>query len=176
MADYDSGSTGVGKLHISFAKPDDLVTTSNVEMPQLGHKYQPVHRKKNESRKYAEFKYQMDKLMQGRKRINSEDYNRYLSKVSHSVGTRVVTLKTAVYTGHYLKENGITIVDFYDHRHWKYLKDYAVFKAERDKYPNAYGKELAKLRKRVSAKTGISEKTLKGMKYEYKWRSEHDNQ
>ena len=51
-----------------------------------------------------------------------------------------------------------------------------MFKAERDKHPNAYGKELANLRKRVSAKTGISEKTLKGMKYEYKWKREHDNQ
>lgn len=176
MADYDSSSTGVGKLHISFAKPDDLVTTSNVETPQLGHKYQPKRRSKSKSQKYDDFKYQMDKLMQGRKRVNSDDYNRYVSKVSHALGKKVVTLKTAIYTGHYLKENGITIVNFHDQRHWQYLKDYAVFKAERDKNPNAYGKELSKLRKRVSAKTGISEETLKGQKYEYKWQAEHDNQ
>lgn len=175
MADYDSGSTGVGKLHISFAKPDDLVTTSNVEMPQLGHKYQPKRTHKSNLQQYDDFKYQMDKLLNGRKRINNDDYNRCLSKVSHALGKKVVTLKTAVYTGHYLKESNITIVNFHDQRHWQYLKDYAVFKTERDKCPNAYGKELAQLRKRVSAKTGIGEMTLKGQKYEYKWRSEHDD-
>lgn len=175
MGDYDTGSTGVGKLHISFAKREDLVTLSNVEMPQLGHKYQPVHREKSKSRKYADFKYQMDKQLKGRKRVNSNDFNKCLTTASRALGTKVITLKSPFYKGHYLKDSGITIVSFYDERHRKYLKDYAVFKSERDKYPNAYGKERANLRKRVSDKTGVSEKTLSGLMYEYKWQAEYDN-
>lgn len=175
MGDYDTGSTGVGKLHISFAKREDLVTLSNVEMPQLGHKYQPVHRKKSESRKYADFKYQMDKQLKGRKRINSNEFNDYLAVASKSLGTKVITLKSPFYKGHYVRERHLTIVTYFDENHRKYLENYKKFKAERDKHPNAHGKELADLRKRVSKQIGIDERTLGGLKYEYQWQAEHDN-
>ena len=175
MADYDISSTGVGKLHISFAKSDDLVTLSNVEMPQLGHKYQPKRRSKSKSQKYDDFKYQMDKQLKGRKRVNSDEFNDCLAVASKALGTKVNTLKSPFYKGHYVREHHLTIVTYFDENHRKYLANYKKFKKERDKHPNAQGLELKALRQRVSKQTGVSEKTLSGMKYEYAWRKERDD-
>ena len=71
------------------------------------------------------------------------------------------------------KENSIAKSRKHDKEiHQKWEVNYKIFKSYRDKQPDARGKELEELYKKVSEQTDISPYTLKGLMYEYKWRAE----
>ena len=103
MADFDIGSTGVAKLHYSFApaKEFDIETERKRIMQQNGHLERrttwvaPVANQVK--RDEYESRYQVFKKMR--------DAGKPESEIASAIGVSKVTLKSPRYSGRYQKEN-----------------------------------------------------------------------
>lgn len=180
MADYCIGSTGVAQLHISFAKPKDLVQLP-VQVAEQGRRNYvipvvPRKRKLNSEERYMRFEEFMDKKLRGRTKISGSEMNEILAQVAKSLSMKVASIRNTLLKRYY-KGHDVTVTAGFNHeRSLKYQHDYKRFKEVRDKYPEISATKRQKLFEKLAAELHLSVKTLSGERYEVKWRKEYETE
>ncbi|WP_419154481.1 hypothetical protein [Weissella bombi] len=165
MADYCIGSTGVAQLHISFAKPENLVTLDSRGVPD-----HVTHSRLDE---YGEFEKRFKFLISNKKIIPNSEKNMVMKNISKAMHIGQWVLEKR-YLERFCKNNGVTIADYHEDKHVKYTRNYQLFTKLRSQYPVIPEEGVMKVLKTISKQIGISATSLLSQNYEYKWRREHE--
>lgn len=174
MADYCIGSTGVAQLHISFAKPKDLVQLPFRPVAKMSRKATPRKRKLDSEQRYLHFEEFMNQKLRGRTKISGSEMETILAHASQSLSMKVGYIRNTLLKRYY-QEHNVTVMPGYNiERSERYLKNYKRFKEVRDKYPEISVAKRNKLHEELATELHMSVKTISGERYELKWRREHE--